>query len=136
MRLAILALAGALLASCASAQNASLPHLPARGSVAGTDALACQASGSSVLQQCSASALALYAQGAGNPVVGSSVQASGQIYPGTGSATQSGGGILAGTGAPGAGVGADGDFYLRTDCTAGFFTCVFHRQGGSWRSLI
>lgn len=63
------------------------------------------------------------------------LQTNKQIYPGTGSAVQTGGGLLAGTGNPGSGVGNNGDFYFRTDCTHGSSDCTWHKESGSWQDL-
>lgn len=66
----------------------------------------------------------------GEPVI-----AMGQVYPGNGTTTQTNGGMLAGTGNPGSGIGNNGDFYFRTDCTHGSSDCTWHKESGAWFDL-
>ena len=42
--------------------------------------------------------------------------------------------LWAGAGAPAAGVGADGDFYLRSDGTL-LLTLIYHKAAGVWVGL-
>jgi hypothetical protein len=64
-----------------------------------------------------------------------SLQSTAEIYPGNGSGTQTSGGILAGGGNPAAGVGNNGDFYFRADCTHGSSNCTWHKESGAWVDL-
>jgi hypothetical protein len=68
-------------------------------------------------------------------IVGTTVSAKAEVYPGTGGATQATGGLLAGTGNPASGVGSNGDFYFRTDCTHGSSNCVWHKEAGAWADV-
>jgi hypothetical protein len=43
--------------------------------------------------------------------------------------------IYGGTGAPSNSVGADGDFFLRSDGAGGANTCIYHKEAGAWVGL-
>ena len=43
--------------------------------------------------------------------------------------------IYGGQGVPSASLGADGDFYLRSDGAAGANTTIYHRETGAWVGL-
>jgi hypothetical protein len=43
--------------------------------------------------------------------------------------------IYGGAGVPAATLGANGDFYLRSDGAAGANTTVYHKEAGTWTGL-
>lgn len=60
-----------------------------------------------------------------------------KIYPGSDAAAlQSAAGIYAGSGAPNNANGTNGDFYFRSDGTAGSANLIYHREGGAWVGII
>jgi hypothetical protein len=67
------------------------------------------------------------------------VAAGAELYPGGGTTSapviQSAAGLLAGTGNPASGLGMNGDFYFRGDCTHGTSDCVWHKESGAWVDL-
>lgn len=68
-----------------------------------------------------------------SPIFPQALNAGAQIYPGSGVtalAQQSATGWLGGTGVPAAGVGNNGDFYIRSDGGAG--TCIYQKRAGVW----
>ena len=60
-------------------------------------------------------------------VTGSTV---GGVAVGNGTAT--GATQLSGTGVPAAGLGANGDFYFRSDGTVAAHTVIYHKEAGAW----
>lgn len=62
-----------------------------------------------------------------------------KFYPATASgavAAQTACGIYGGSGAPTNGIGANGDFYFRSDGTQAGNTVIYHREAGAWIALI
>lgn len=43
--------------------------------------------------------------------------------------------LWGGGGVPSASLGADGDYYFRSDGAAGANTCIYHRESGAWVGL-
>lgn len=56
------------------------------------------------------------------------------IYPGD--TAGHGPGLWAGSGAPGAGLGANGDFYFRSDGVVASSPVIYHKESGSWVTVV
>ena len=52
------------------------------------------------------------------------------------SAAQTATKLSGGSGAPSNGDGANGDFYFRSDGTAGGNTVIYHKEAGAWVALV